>query len=276
MKKLKKERKRFNREYLKPITGGFILFLLIVALLVIFNYNPSSNKKQETESKDKYSLDVNDKTITNSISCDSDYVKKIKDELNKINVELKTTEVKEEEHLLDIENSSEEEEVYSDSYALAYEVKFTNVTENFRILISNDSDNNTNTITKDIPSFVTTYTGNLVNYTAKVYSINESCKDALVREFGFTTPAYNQFSDLAVCKDSNESTCDMLIYNNVDLSKKSVDYEIKINSNTDEKKEESKSNIGLYIVIGIIAVVVIIVIIFFIYRSKRKRMVMYQ
>ncbi len=275
MKKLKKERKRFNREYLKPITGGFILFVLIVVLLIIFNYNPSDNKKNDDQPKDKYGLDVNDKTLTYSISCDSDYIKKIKDELSKINVELKTTEVKEEEHLLDLENS-EEEEVYGDSYVYAYDVKFSNVTDNFKILITNDSDENTYTVDKDNSSFITTYTGNLVEYTAKIYSINESCKDVLVREFSFTTPAYNQFSGLLVCKDSTDAVCDTLIYNNVDLSKKSKDYEIKSSSETEEKEEKKSSNIVLYIVIGIISVLLIIVIIFFIYRSKRKRMVMYQ
>ena len=270
MKKLKKERFKFNREYIKPMTGGLVLFVLIVILLIVFGYNPTQEGKKE-EGKDKYSLDLNDKTIE-GISCDADIVKSIKNDISNMSVKVDITEV-EGEKVEDAESSTPENPVYYTRKYTAYNVVFGGISNNLKVLVTNDINTDEQTITKDNNSFVTKSVGVLVKYTVKVYSNNENCKDVLVREFEFTTPVYNVFSDLTLCENNTSSACEKLVYSSSDISKISKDYEIKTIEEVNENNKEKKTNYVLIICVGVGLVLLVGLVIYIVYRNRRKRMV---
>lgn len=270
MKKLKKEKFKFNRDYIKPMTGGLILFVLIVILLIVFNYNPSNNENNKESGKDKYIMDLNDKTIDN-ISCESDIVKSIKNDLNKINVKIDVTEV-EGEKVRDIENSTPDNPIYFTEKYTAYNIVFNGITDNLKVIVNNDVNTKSQTLSKDTNSFITKSVGILVKYNVKIYSNNEKCKDVLVREFDFTTPIYNVYSDLALCENVKSAECDKLVYSASDISKISKDYEIKT-IESQSSSDKKKTNYVLIIGIGVGLVLLVGIVIYIVYRNRRKRMV---
>lgn len=272
MKKLQKEKKRFNREYIKPITGGLVLFVLIVVLLIVFGYNPGKDNKDNREDSNNVSMDVKDKTLTNSISCDTEYVKTIKNEVSKVSVSIKQT-IFEGEPAVDWENSIDEEVYYTPKYR-GYVITLSNITDNFKAIVTNDYNEDAFTLTKSESSFNTKYIGLLNTYTVKILTNNQNCENEIVREFNFTTPAFNRFSEMLVCQDNDNKNCDELIYSPIDIESAAKDYEIKQKQKEEQKESEKKGpSIVLIVGLSIAAVLIVVIVIYIINVKRRKRMV---
>lgn len=272
MKKLKKEKKKFNRDYLKPIGGGVILFILLVIFLIVFNYNPKTDKKENTQKDNNYHLNLDDVAIDKSNSCDSTFYKSIIDDVNKIDMSFKITEV-EGEQLVDNENSTEDETVYFTRYYYAYNITFNKVPENLKIIVTDDKTDKVYTVTKDENSFVSLYTNELVKYSVMVYGDTDNCKEALLRQFYFTTPAFNMFSETSICENNSDKNCDKVVYEEADISSLISEY-TEENNNNENNKETKKNNLVTIIIISALGVIAVAVIIFILYRNRRKRMVM--
>ena len=269
MKKLKKERKKFNRDYLKPIFGGVILFILIVVFLIIFNYNPSDKKNNEKKTVDNYHLNLDDVSVDKTDSCDTTFYKSVIEDVNKIDMSFKITQV-EGEKLIDYENSTEEETEYYTRYYYGYEITFNKIPDNVKLVVTDDKTDVVNTVTKDENKFTSLYTNDLVKYTVMVYGDADNCKKALIREFNFTTPAYNMFTESVVCENNSDSNCDKVIYEEIDISSLTDKYQ----EETNESSKKSKNNLGMIIAISAVIVAIVVIVIIILYRNRRKRMVM--
>ena len=84
MKKLKKERFKFNRDYLKPLLGCLVLFVLLVIFMIILGYSPKEDKVKEK--KTSYYLNIDDNSIDVNTSCDTNFYKSVIENVNKIDL----------------------------------------------------------------------------------------------------------------------------------------------------------------------------------------------
>ena len=268
MKKLKKERKKFNRDYLRPLVGCGILFVLIVIFLIIFEYKPSDNT--DTNKKTiNYHLDVDDKTIDQNATCDSNFYKSIIDEVNKIDLSFKVGTV-EGEKVVDNENSTEDNIVYFTRQYYAYEMSMNNIPDGIKAVVTDNKTENVYNVSKESKNFTSTYTSAKVTYTVNIYGDSDNCKDVLLRQFNFTTPILNIYSETSICQNNDDKNCDIVTYTETDISnviQKSMDEKIK--------EETEKKNSIIKIVIASILIVIIIAVVIFIYlKRRRKNMVM--
>lgn len=268
MKKLKKERKKFNRDYLKPLLGCIVLFVLLVIFMIIIGYNPKEEESNKTKNNN-YHLNIDDNLLDVNTTCDTNFYKSVIDNVNKIDVGLKVTTV-EGEKIVDSENSDGDNIVYYTRKYYGYDVNLNNIPENIKVVIKDNKTENVYTLNKDQSSFTTIYTIEKVVYTVSIYGDVDNCKDALLRQFNFTTPVLNSLAETPLCQSSNDKNCDLVTYEETNISalvKKEIEKDIKEN---DEKKNNVKN-----IVIGSLLIVIIIAIVVIVYfKRRRKRMVM--
>ena len=268
MKKLKRERRKFNRDYLRPLVGCAILFVLIVVFLIIFGYNPK-DKEDNKKKIENYHVNIDDKTVDQNTSCDTTFYKSVIDEVNKIDLSFKVVNV-EGEQVVDNENSTEEETVYFTQEYYGYEMSMNNMPDGVKAVVTDNKTENVYDVTKDQNKFTSIYTNSKVTYTVNVYGNTDSCKDVLIRQFNFVTPIINMATETMVCEDNDDSGCDMVKYYETDISniiQKEMNDAIK-------KQEEKKSN-TIKIIIAVVLIVIIIAVVIVIYfKKRRKRMVM--
>ena len=203
MKKLKKERKKFNRDYLRPLVGCGILFVLIVVFMIIFGYNPT-DKDEKKKTVENYHLNLDDKTVSQNTTCDTVFYKSVIDDVNKIDLSFKVTTVDGEE-VIDDENSTEDEIVYFTRKIYAYEMTMNNLPDGIKAVITDNKTENVYNVNKNEKTFVSKYTSNQVTYTVNLYGDTDNCKDALLRQFNFTTPVINMYSQSVMCQESEDS-----------------------------------------------------------------------
>ena len=271
MKKLKKERKKFNRDYLRPLVGCGILFVLIVVFMIIFGYNPTDNTdtKQKT---DNYHLNLDDSQVGDTSKCDSTFYKSIIDNINKIDVSFKVSS-KEGEQVLDEESSSElGKDVYVSREYYAFNVSLNNLPDQVKIVVTDNKTENVRTLTKSESIFETLYTNEIVTYDVKVYGDVDSCKEVLLREFTFNTPYVNLLSELTACENNDDKNCNQVVYDNVDVTEISNSV-IDKNKADAEKKDNNKSTVTI-IIASIVIVLIVAIVIFIYFKRKRKMMVM--
>lgn len=267
MKKLKKERFKFNRDYLKPLLGCLVLFVLLVIFMIILGYSPKEDEVKEK--KTSYYLNIDDNSIDVNTSCDTNFYKSVIENVNKIDLGLKVTTV-EGEQVVDEENSYGDDIVYFTKEYYAYEIKMNNIPDNIKVVIKDNKTENVYNLNKNESIFTSLYTYEKVLYTVNVYGDVDNCKDVLLRQFNFTTPAYNIYSETSACSNSNDKNCDIISYEETDISNV-IQQEMKKNI----KNEEKKKNSTLMVVIASLLIVIIIVAVVFIYlKRRRKRMVM--
>ena len=268
MKKLAKERKKFNRDYLKPLVGCGILFILIVGFLIIFGYNPKDTDEAKKKTNNYY-VNLEDKAIDQNSTCDSDFYRSIIEEVNKIDLSFKVGTV-EGEKVVDNENSTEDNIVYYTREYYAYEMTMNNIPKGVKAVVTDNKTENVNTLANGSNTFTSTYTITKVTYTVNIYGDSDNCKDVLLRQFTFITPVLNIYSETSICENNDDKNCDIVTYNETDVSsalQKSM--EEKIN-----EEAEKKDNFIKIIVASILIVIIIAVVIFIYYKRRRKRMVM--
>jgi len=268
MKKLKRERKKFNRDYLRPLFGCGILFVLIVVFLIIFGYNPT-DKEDDKKTVDNYHLNLDDKTVSQNETCDTTFYKSVIDEVNKVDLSFKVTTV-DGEQAIDDENSTEDEVVYFTRKYYAYEMSMNNLPDGVKAVVTDNKTENIYNVNKNEKKFTSKFTSDKVLYTVNIYGDSDNCKDVLLRQFNFTTPVINRYSQTVICSESEDSNCNLITYEETDISnvvKKKMEETIK--------EEETKKSNTLKIIIGSVLIVIIIAVVIFIYfKRRRKRMVM--
>ncbi len=268
MKKLKKERKKFNRDYLRPLVGCGILFVLIVIFLLVFGYNPL-DKEDDNKKAENYHLNLDDKSISQNTSCDTSFYKSVIDEVNKIDVSLKVVTV-DGEQAIDDENSTEDEIVYFTRQYYGYEITMNNLPDHVKVVVTDNKTENVYNVYKTENKFTSLYTSDLVKFTVNVYGDNDNCKDVLLRQFIFTTPIINIFSQTMLCENNDDASCNKITYEETDISntvKKYMEETIK-------EEEEQKDNVLKIVIASILIVIIIAVVVFIYFKQRRKRMVM--
>ena len=267
MKKLKKERKKFNQDYLKPLIGCLVLFVLLVIFMIIFGYNPKDEEVKEK--KTNYYLNIDDNAVDVNSSCDTNFYKSVIEDINKIDLNLKVVTV-EGETVVDEENSYGDDIVYYTKEYYGYEVHLNNIPENIKVVIKDNKTENVYNLNKNESTFTSLYTSDKVIYTVNVYGDVDNCKDVLLRQFNFTTPAYNIYSETAICENSNDKNCDVISYEDTDISNV-VQKEMEENVKAEEKE---KNNILTIVIASLLIVIIIAAVVFIYLKRRRKRMVM--
>ncbi len=102
-------------------------------------------------------------------------------------------------------DSEDEEEV--DSYVRGLRISILNITDDIYIkLIDSNSKNERTYYYKDTNDGVLTFDVSdvfaVTEYTVEVYANKHSCAGELYRTFTFTTPRYNYYSAMDICKDN--------------------------------------------------------------------------
>lgn len=192
-----KEKKEFKREYIPVIVTGIILILLIGALVFMIFYKGKLDLEDvpvdSGHKVDELNVEV-DKD-----KCSTDLIKKLSNEANKIKMSYKEKAIQAELYEVDDDSG---ENFYN--YDYVWNVKFDNVTDNFYLKITNDSNDTVKTITKDTLvdgkwEFDTVHNDDVVTYTISVISNPEGCKEQVFRKFELKALIFNIWSTSAKC-----------------------------------------------------------------------------
>lgn len=111
---------------------------------------------------------------------------------------------------LDIDNVDEFGNIPEiDFYVKGFKIDILNITEDIYVKVRNDHDSSVLTFyykdtNEGIATFQTKNSDALITYTVEIYSNKYSCVGEKFREFTFTTPMYNDYSQLQVCTDYPE------------------------------------------------------------------------
>ncbi len=271
MEKLRSETKRFNKGYVPVIISSLFLLVLLVGLIVVILVKPTEDKEEEKKKDD--SLRQNEIVVdTSSLKCSKDDINKLVKEASNITVNYKVSEKEIGEPVLDEANSTPDEPVYIKDTVYAYDINFENVTEDVKLVITNDNASNTYTFTGDDikdgkVGFVTEHVLETIRYTVTIYSNEGECKDSVVRKFTFETPMFNPWSDMTMCSDSESELCKATTYDDekINVNKMAKDVEKE-----KEEKEEAKSKKDYGILIAILIVMVVIGVVAYILIQHRK------
>ena len=271
MNKLRSERRRFNKGYVPVIISSLFLLVLLVGLVIVILVKPTEDKEEEKK-KDE-GLRQNEIVVdTNSLKCSKDDINKLVKEASNITVNFKVGEKEIGEAFLDEANSTPDEPVYVKDTVYAYDINFENVTEDVKIIVTNDNASNTYTFTsEDIKDgkvgFLTENVLEKIIYTVSIYSNKDECKGSVVRKFTFETPKFNPWSHMIMCTDSESEFCKTTTYDdeNIDVNKMAKDVEKK-----KEEKEEEKTKKDYGLLIAILIVMVVIGVVAYILIQHRK------
>lgn len=271
MKKLRSEKKRFNKGYVPVIISSLFLLVLLVGLIVVILVKPTEDVEEEKK-KDE-SLRQNEIVVdTSSLKCNKDEVNKLVKDASNITINFKIGEKEIGEAFLDEANSTPDEPIYIKDVVYAYDISFNNIPEDVKVEVTDDKTSNvytfTNSDVKDGKAgFLADNVLEKTIYTVAVSSEKEGCKGSVVRKFTFETPKFNPWSDLIMCTDSDSELCKATTYEDkdVDLNEMAKD----VSKKKEEKGEEkTKKDYGL--LIAIVIVVVVIGVVAYILIQHRK------
>ena len=192
-----KEKREFKREYIPVIISGIILILLIGALVFMISYK--GNLELEEVPKDSgHKVDELNVEVDKD-KCSTDLIKKLSKEANKIKMSYKEKSEKGELYAIDEDSG---ENFYT--YDYFWNVTFDNVTDNFYLKVTNDTNDTVKTITKDTLldgkwAFDTIPYDDIITYTISVISNTEGCKEQVFRKFELKALIFNIWSTSAKC-----------------------------------------------------------------------------
>ena len=192
-----KEKKEFKREYIPVIVTGIILILLVGALVFMIFYK--GNLELEDVPKDSgHKVDELNVEVDKS-KCSTELIKKLSDEAKKIKMNYKEKAIQADLYETDDDSG---ENFYT--YDHVWNVTFDNVSDNFYLKITNDSNDTVKTITKDTLqdgkwSFDTEVDDDVVTYTISVISNPEGCKEQVFRKFELKALIFNVWSNSSKC-----------------------------------------------------------------------------
>lgn len=192
-----KEKKEFKREYIPVIATGIILILLVGALVFMIFYKGNLDL-EEVPTDSGHKVDELNVEVDKD-KCSTDLIKKLSNEANKINMSYKEKAIQ-----ADIYEADDDSGENFYTYDHVWNVTFNNVTDNFYLKITNDSDDTVRTITKDTLvdgkwAFDTIVDDDVVTYTISVISNPEGCKEQVFRKFELKALIYNSWSNSSKC-----------------------------------------------------------------------------
>ena len=109
---------------------------------------------------------------------------------------------------LDIDKQDENGNIPEiDHYIKGFNINVLNITEDIYVKIKNDLDENVATfkysdLKEGIATLQVKETTKLVTYTIEVYSNKYACAGEIFRKISLTTPIYNEYANLAACKEN--------------------------------------------------------------------------
>lgn len=192
-----KEKREFKREYIPVIVTGVILILLVGALVFMLFYK--GNLDLEEVPKDSgHKVDELNVEVDKD-KCSTDLIKRLSDEANKIKMSYKEKTIQGDLYEVDDDSG---ENFYT--YDHVWNVVFENVTDNFYLKITNDSDDTVKTITKDTLqdgkwAFDTLVDDDVVTYTISVISNPEGCQEQVFRKLELKALIFNVWSSSSKC-----------------------------------------------------------------------------
>jgi len=289
MKKLKKEKKVFNRGYIPVLVSLGVLVILVLVLISVIWFEPTIKKNIiEKDSNGAYTLNNDNLSIdTSETKCEKSVYSKIVKTAGNVSSAFKKSTRKTDELRDDIilDEYDEEDWYY---YEYTYKVIFYGLTDDIYLKVTSNAPDENNFVihksdlTNENVAFETHNVDSVFEYKIDVYSANENCSDELIRSFIFKTPKYNVYSEMKLCENSDSELCNAVTYD--DIRFQSVVNDTKYNNDkndvTDKEKQEQKEKdaekkvtlIKLVIIISIIVVVLIsILFIYIIHRREVKK-----
>ncbi len=298
-KRISKE-KDFSVDYKPVIIALIILVILIILLILVILYNPDSGKNTHIDKEHQNYINVNlEENVLDSSECTTDddgpadaqkinFTYKLED-----NVYLGKSRDLNACEFGDITCETGDDAPEIDVYGEGFDIEFSNITENTRVYMSNDTNDDVVNINysdtdKGVYHYHTTDVDDIIRYFITIYSTKDECKDVPLRKFEVLMPMFNEFSKLAVCENNDNKLCDQLVTEHITIrefyisinseNKKMVNVDNIYDENDTDDNVEYKNvferiilfiiKYKLYFIIGIIGII-LLVIIKFIYRWKK-------
>ena len=285
MKKLKKEKKSFNRGYIPVFVSLGVLVILVLVLISVIWFEPTIKKNiLEKDSNGAYTLNDDNLSIdTSKTKCEKNTYAKIVKTAGNVSSAFKKSLRKTDELRDDIIfDEYDEEDWYYEEYT--YKVFFYGLSDDIYLKVtSNAPDENyyvihKSNLTNENVAFETHNVDSVFEYKVEVYSANENCSDELIRSFVFKTPKYNVYSEMKLCENSDSELCNPVTYDDIKFQKvvNDTNYDNNKNNDTDKDKKEQKEKeaekkVTLIKTIIIISIIVFVLIsILFIYIMHRR------
>ena len=249
-KKIEREQNHFFSEYAPVIKAVVVLIILALLLTGVILFKPV--RKEDV--KDPSVLNPVEKNInTNDATCDGEKAPKIKEDAAKVEIAYEVVDdyffgyMAESDDDLNGNGIIDTDPVV-ENLGYALKMKLKNMTENIKVVITNDIDDTTRSLSnKDVDSngLITWFEDeNTVTriYTVKVYSGRDECPTALYREFQVQLPKYNQLErsldcDFEPAKDLE--LCQPFIFSDKTLREDTLEFRRQI-KNINEKKQADK------------------------------------
>ena len=286
MKKLKKEKKVFNKGYIPVLVSLGILVILVLVLIAVIWFEPTIKKTiLEKDSNGAYTLNDNDLSIdTSETKCDKTLYTKIAKAANNVSSAFKKSIRKTNELRTDIIfEEYDEEDWYYEEYT--YKVIFYGLTDDLYLKVTSNAEKENSFVihksdlTNENVAFETSNVEAVYEYKVEIYSANENCSDELIRSFIFKTPKYNVYSEMKLCENSDSELCNAVTYEDIKFQKVVNDTNYNGNKNEaseKEKKEQKekdasrKVTIIKLVIIGAIVIAVLISILFIYIMHRRE------
>ena len=287
MKKLKKEKKVFNKGYIPVMVSLGILVILVLLLIVVIWFEPTIKKNiLEKDSNGAYSLNDDNLSVDSSnTKCDKAVYNKIVKAAGNVSSAFKNSTRKTNELIpgLDYDEYDEEDWYYKE---YTYKVIFYGLTDDIYLKVtSNATKENSfvihkNDLSSENVAFETSNVESVYEYKVEIYSANENCSDELIRSFVFKTPKYNVYSQMLLCENSDSELCNPVIYedfkfqdlvNDTNNNKNDKKNEKSENNKTEQQEIDATKKVTIIKLVIIVSIVIVVLIsILFIYIMHRR------
>ena len=285
MKKLKKEKKVFNRGYIPVFVSLGVLAILVLVLIAVIWFEPTIKKNiLEKDSNGAYTLNDDNLSIDSSkTKCEKNVYSKIVKAAGNVSSAFKNSSRKTDKLRMGIIFEEEaEEDWYYEEYT--YKVIFYGLTDDIYLKVtSNAADENTfiihkTDLTNENVAFETHNVDHVYEYKVEIYSANENCSDELIRSYIFKTPKYNVYSEMKLCENSDSELCNDVTYNDVkiidvvnDTKYNNNNNDVNENEKKEQKEKETQKKVTLIKIAIIVSIIVVVLIsILFIYIMHRR------
>ena len=275
IKRIEREKKSFNREYIPLVFAVLFLIALVVALVYAIMYKPEKTVINELYSMATEELPVD---ITN-IACSNDLSNAISDDANNIKVRYEELSDYVLGKTYEVESDMNGDGVLGEIDDVGYAIRVTisGITDNVYVKITNDVDDELRLYKRSdtdngVVYFDLTNNSQESNYNVKVYSNGMECGNILYREFNFKLPRWNYIFAYPFCRDHEDLECCKPFVFDKSSNQMYTEYKKeleRITAEENQKKEEQKGIVDyvkeykLYIIIvavllfaGIVVIIV--------------------
>jgi len=287
LKKIKKERKSFRREYIPLFFSIVILCGLIVGLVVILNKKPDVEPVEQT----KNTLSVQDIDVGGvNDYCEGYNIDEYRDKAKKVYLSYEEIEKIYAGKTENIDMPPDDPDYWMDYYVSGLKINVLGASPGLRIkIILNYNRVNSMKENKSYEYFVyegetedMTFTETVLleqtPVTVRIYLNDAGCPNLLLREFTLTLPRYNTLYDYELChmeKFRSDPQCAMYVFNdnsyNDDL-KILEKFSRKLNSENNQENDEEKTNkLDIKNIVIIVAGIVLVVgVVIIVAKGRRK------